>query len=89
MMGCPERAYDLKASEMFQRQGFFTSGFDKIAPFTDYIGAEHILWSANFPLTTSTWPRTRRHYRALLTRRLRRDAQKVLWKNAANLSALD
>jgi hypothetical protein len=38
---------------MFQRQGFFTSGFDKIAPFTDYIGAEHILWSANFPLTTS------------------------------------
>jgi hypothetical protein len=44
---------------MFQRQGFFTSGFDKITPFSDYIGAEPILWSANFPLTTSTWPRTR------------------------------
>ena len=26
--------------------------------FRPYVGAEHILWSTNFPLATSTWPRT-------------------------------
>jgi predicted TIM-barrel fold metal-dependent hydrolase len=73
---------------MFQRQGFFTSGFDKIAPFTDYIGAEHILWSANFPLTTSTWPRTRDTIERCLQGVSGETRKKVLWKNAANLYRL-
>jgi hypothetical protein len=34
---------------MFQRQGFFTSGFDKIAPFTDYIGARPYPLVSEFP----------------------------------------
>ena len=73
---------------MFQRQGFFTSGFDKIAPFTDYIGADHNLWSANFPLTTSTWPRTRDTIERCLQGVSGEARKKMLWKNAANLYRL-
>jgi uncharacterized protein len=80
--------YDLKPSEMFHRQCFFTSWFDKIAPFTDYIGAEHILWSANFPLATSTWPRTHETIDRCFQGVSAKAREKVLWKNAASLYRL-
>jgi len=86
--GLAREGYDLSPSEMFHRQCFFTSWFDKIAPFADYIGAEHILWSANFPLATSTWPRTRETIDRCLQDVSARAREQVLWKNAANLYRL-
>jgi predicted TIM-barrel fold metal-dependent hydrolase len=73
---------------MFQRQGFFTSGFDKIAPFATSSAPDPILWSANFPLTTSTWPRTRDTIERCLQGVSGEARKKVLWKNAANLYGL-
>lgn len=86
--GLAREGYDLKPSEMFHRQCFFTSWFDKIAPFADYIGVEHILWSANFPLATSTWPRTRETIDRCFQGVSAEDREKVLWKNAASLYRL-
>jgi uncharacterized protein len=86
--GLAREGYDLKPSEMFHRQCFFTSWFDKIAPFADYIGVEHILWSANFPLATSTWPRTRETIDRCFQGVSAEAREKVLWKNAASLYRL-
>jgi predicted TIM-barrel fold metal-dependent hydrolase len=73
---------------MFYRQCFFTSWYDKIAPFADYIGADHVLWSANFPLTTSTWPRTQETIERCLAGVSKEEREKILWRNAAALYRL-
>jgi len=86
--GLAREGYELKPSEMFRRQCSFTSWFDAVAPFADYVGADHILWSTNFPLATSSWPRTRetieRCFRGVSTE----TREKVLWKNAAGIYRL-
>jgi predicted TIM-barrel fold metal-dependent hydrolase len=86
--GLAREGYSLTPSEMFRRQCFFTSWFDEVAPFAEYVGADHILWSTNLPLATSSWPRTQE-----IVTRCFRDApaetrEKVLWKNAASLYRL-
>lgn len=86
--GLAREGYDLKPSEMFHRQCYFTSWFDKIAPFADYIGVDHILWSANFPLANSTWPRTRETIDHCFKGVPAEARERVLWKNAAELYRL-
>jgi predicted TIM-barrel fold metal-dependent hydrolase len=73
---------------MFQRQCFFTSWFDEVAPFAPYVGADHILWSTNLPLATSTWPRTRETITRCFREAPEETREKVLWKNAASLYRL-
>jgi predicted TIM-barrel fold metal-dependent hydrolase len=86
--GLAREGYELKPSEMFHRQCFYTSWYDKVAPFADYIGADHILWAANFPLATSTWPRTRETVERCLHGVSAQARAQVLWKNAASLYKL-
>lgn len=86
--GLAREGYELKPSEMFRRQCCFTAWFDEIAPFSDYVGAEHILWSTNFPLATSTWPRTRETIERCFRDVPAEAREKVLWKNAAELYRL-
>jgi uncharacterized protein len=86
--GLAREGYPLTPSEMFRRQCFFTSWFDEVAPFAQYVGADHILWSTNLPLATSSWPCTQE-----IVTRCFRDApaetrEKILWKNAAALYRL-
>jgi uncharacterized protein len=83
--GLAREGYELKPSEMFHRQCFYTSWYDKVAPFADYIGADHILWAANFPLATSTWPRTQETVERCLHGVSAQARARVLWKNAASL----
>jgi len=83
--GLAREGYDLTPSQMFKRQCFFNSWYDPIAPFTDYIGADHILWSANFPLANSTWPRTRETIDHCFKGVAAEARERVLWKNAAEL----
>jgi predicted TIM-barrel fold metal-dependent hydrolase len=64
------------------------SWYDQIAPFTDYIGADHILWSANLPLANSTWPRTRETIDHCFKGVSAEGRERVLWKNAAELYRL-
>jgi predicted TIM-barrel fold metal-dependent hydrolase len=73
---------------MFRRQCWFTSWFDEIAPFANYVGADRILWSTNFPLATSTWPRTREAITRCFQGVSAETRERVLWKNASNLYQL-
>jgi predicted TIM-barrel fold metal-dependent hydrolase len=86
--GLAREGYELTPSQMFKRQCFFNSWYDPIAPFTDYIGAEHILWSTNFPLANSTWPRTRETIDRCFKNVPAEVRENVLWKNAAQLYRL-
>ena len=86
--GLAREGYDLTPLQMFKRQCFFNSWYDQIAPFMDYIGADHILWSTNLPLANSTWPRTRETIDHCFKEVSAAAREKVLWKNAANLYRL-
>lgn len=86
--GLAREGYDLKPSEMFYRNCFFTSWFDQVAPFLSYVGAEHILWSSKLPLATSTWPRTRETLESCFRDVAPEAREKVLWRNAARLYRL-
>jgi predicted TIM-barrel fold metal-dependent hydrolase len=86
--GLAREGYDLTPSQMFKRQCFFNSWYDPIAPFTDYIGAENILWSTNFPLENSTWPHTRETIDHCFKDVAPQARERVLWKNAAELYRL-
>ncbi len=86
--GLAREGYDLKPSEMFHRQCCFTSWYDEVAPFAEYVGADHILWSTNFPLATSTWPRTRETINHCFQGLSAEAREKVLWGNAARIYRL-
>ena len=86
--GLASEGYELKPSEMFHRQCCFTSWFDEVAPFVQHVGADNILWSINFPLTTSTWPRSQETIHHCLQGVSAETREKVLWKNAAGLYRL-
>jgi predicted TIM-barrel fold metal-dependent hydrolase len=86
--GLAREGYGLKPSEMFHRQCYFTSWFDEVAPFVEYVGAGHILWSTNLPLATSTWPRTPETIEHCFVGVAPEARDCVLWKNAASLYRL-
>jgi predicted TIM-barrel fold metal-dependent hydrolase len=86
--GLAREGYDLKPSEIFHRQCFLTAWFDEIAPFAGYLGGDHILWSTNIPLATSTWPRTRETVERCFAGVTTEVREKVLWENAADLYKL-
>jgi len=86
--GLHREGYHLTPLQMFKRQCFFNSWYDPVAPFTDYIGADRILWSANLPLANSTWPRTRETIDHCFKEVSVDAREKILWKNAAALYRL-
>lgn len=86
--GLAREGYELKPSEMFHRQCYLTAWFDEIGPFVDYVGEDHILWSTNLPLATSTWPRTREAVERCFAGVPAQARDKILWKNAAGLYRL-
>jgi predicted TIM-barrel fold metal-dependent hydrolase len=86
--GLAREGYELKPSEMFRRQCYLNAWFDQVAPFEQYIGADHILWSTNFPLATSTWPQTRDTIERCFQGVSTEAREKVLWRNAAGLYRL-
>jgi len=86
--GLPREGYEMKPSEMFKRQCFFTSWFDEVAPYAAHYGYDRILWATNFPLPTSTWPRTRETLSRCMDGAGPRERDQVLWGNAAALYKL-
>ena len=86
--GLAREGYQLKPSEMFHRQCYVNAWFDQIAPFEQYLGPDRILWSTNFPLANSNWPRTRETVDRCLEGVSAETREKVLWKNAASLYRL-
>jgi predicted TIM-barrel fold metal-dependent hydrolase len=86
--GLAREGYGLTPLQMFKRQCFLNSWYDSVAPFTDYIGADRILWSANLPLANSTWPRTRETIDHCFKGVSAEARDRVLYKNAAELYLL-
>ena len=80
--------YELTPSEMFHRQCYFNAWYDKVAPFAPYIGTGNILWSTNFPLATSTWPKTQETMDRCFQGVSAEGREQVLWENAAGLYGL-
>ncbi len=87
--GLPREGYEMKPSEMFKRQCYFTSWFDDVAPYAPFYGVDRILWATNFPLATSTWPRTRETIARCMEGVSTEERNQVLWDNAAALYSLN
>lgn len=87
--GLAREGYDLTPSEMFHRQCYLTTWFDEIAPFVSYVGEDHILWSTNLPMATSTWPRTHETVERCFRGVAEEIREKILWNNAAGLFGIE
>jgi len=78
--------YPLKPSELFQRQCFLTGWYD--AGSLKNLGlltTGNILWCANFPLATSTWPESRKFVERSFDGIADSARRQILWDNAARL----
>ncbi|HZT06086.1 MAG TPA: amidohydrolase family protein [Chloroflexota bacterium] len=81
--------YELNPSGMFHRQCAVTGWYDRAAVRTrQHIGVENIMWSTNFPLTTSTWPNTREFVARAMAEVPEDERRRILWGNAAAIYRL-
>ena len=81
-----EQGYELKPSELFRRNCYLTGWYERASMQTRHsIGIENILWSTNFPLTTSTWPNTHQMIGRWSEAAAEDERQRILWANAAAL----
>ncbi len=82
----PQNGFDLMPSELFKRQCYLVGWYDRESlRVRNYIGTENILWSTQFPLATSTWPRTQAALAKSFEGVAEGDKQRMLWENAAKL----
>jgi len=87
--GLPSEGYPLKPSELFQRQCYFTCWYDRMSVrVRRYLGTSNILWSSNFPLSTSTWPNSRQHADLSFVDIPVHEKRLMQWENAAKLYSL-
>jgi uncharacterized protein len=86
--GLAKEGYDLTPSQLFHRQCYLNSWYDPVAPYIRYVGPGNILWSANLPQATSTWPNTGEVIDRCFQGVSKEEREQVLWKNAASLYRL-
>jgi predicted TIM-barrel fold metal-dependent hydrolase len=78
--------YDLLPSALFKRQCYFVGWFDSTGLKTrHHIGLDNLLWSTNFPQSTSTWPESRRAIARCFEGMPENEKRQVLVDNAAKL----
>ena len=78
--------YELRPSELFKRQCYLVGWFDKTGPKTrEHIGVANMLWSTNFPQSTSTWPESHRAIARAFEDVPEQVRRQVLVDNAAKL----
>jgi predicted TIM-barrel fold metal-dependent hydrolase len=78
--------YDLLPSALFKRQCYIVGWFDTTGLKTrHHIGVDRLLWSTNFPQSTSTWPESRRAIKRCFDGVPENEARQVLVDNAAKL----
>ena len=81
-----KEGYALTPSELFKRQCHFVGWFDSTGPKTrQHIGLENMLWSTNFPQSTSTWPESHRAIERCFEGVPENERRQVLVDNAAKL----
>jgi predicted TIM-barrel fold metal-dependent hydrolase len=82
--------YDLTPSQLFKRQCYVVGWYDSTSLQTrDFIGTDNILWATNFPLSTSTWPKSRDYIARSFHEIPPDERRKILWENAAKLYQID
>ena len=82
--------YALKPSELFRRQCFLTGWYDRASlQEPGLVGIDSILWCANFPLATSTWPDSQKFVERSFAGLSDSARRKILWDNAAALYKID
>jgi predicted TIM-barrel fold metal-dependent hydrolase len=82
--------YALKPSELFRRQCFLTGWYDRASlQEPGLVGIDSILWCANFPLATSTWPDSQKFVERSFAGLPDSARRKILWDNAAALYKID
>jgi uncharacterized protein len=86
--GVTHEGYEMTPIDMFRRQCYFNGWFDAVAPYANYFGTDHILWSTNLPMANSSWPRTQETIEHCLRGLSPEARDQVLWKNAASLYRL-
>ncbi len=81
------QGYDLKPSELFKRQCYLTSWYDgtSLEHTVRNFGANNVLWSTNFPQTTSTWPNSQQVIASCFANLAADKRRQILWQNAATL----
>ena len=78
--------YDLLPSALFKRQCHIIGWFDTTGLKTrQHIGVDKLLWSTNFPQSTSTWPESRRAITRAFEGVPENEKRQVLVGNAARL----
>jgi predicted TIM-barrel fold metal-dependent hydrolase len=83
------KGHDHLPSELMRRQCYLTGWYGQAGLETRrYVGAENILWSANLPLATSTWPATRAHVEHAFDGVPENERDLMLSGNAARLYGL-
>jgi predicted TIM-barrel fold metal-dependent hydrolase len=81
--------YDLTPTQLFKRQCYLTGWYGRAGVDTRrFIGAENIMWSTNYPLATSTWPRTREYVTRGMSGVPEAEREAMLWRTAAKLYSL-
>ena len=86
-MDLKSRGYTHTLLELFQRQCYVAGWYDKqsLMHCLKHVGAANILWSTNFPLTTSAWPASRDAIARSFADVKARERKQILWGNAASL----
>ncbi len=78
--------YDLLPSQLFKRQCHIVGWFDKSGMQTrGHSGLDSLLWSTNFPQSTSTWPESRKAIERSFEGVPEKERKQVLVDNAARL----
>ena len=78
--------YELLPSALFKRQCHLVGWFDSTGMKTrEHIGLGNLLWSTNFPQSTSTWPESRRAIARCFDGVPENERRQVLVDNAARL----
>ena len=89
-MGLKSRGYDHTLGELFRRQCYVSAWYDKqsLQHALRHVGSANILWSTNFPQTTSTWPGSTDAIARSFEGVPATDRERILWSNAAALYGL-
>jgi len=81
--------YELTPSQLFRRQCYLVGWFDSSGLKTrEYTGLGNLLWSTNFPQTTSTWPESHHAIDRCFEGIPESERKQVLVDNAAKLYKL-
>ena len=77
--------YELKPSEMFKRQCYLTTWYERVKENRASIQPSNIMWAANLPMANSSWPESAGVIDTCLAELTADQREQILRRNAAEL----